>query len=87
MALAIESEAWERYPANGSRDGEGLEFNAMDSLRRLEDPEGIYFLEEGLGWVVGIAYWYAFASVFAVQNLAAAQLSTYWGLDQTWQVC
>ena len=45
------------------------------------------FVDEDLGWVVGIAYWYAFASVFAVQNLAAAQLSTYWGLDQTWQVC
>jgi amino acid transporter len=28
---------------------------------------------------------YAFASVFAVQNLAAAQLSTYWNLSETWQ--
>lgn len=43
------------------------------------------FVDEDFGWVVGIAYWYAFASVFAVQNLAAAQLSTYWGLAQTWQ--
>lgn len=43
------------------------------------------FVDEDLGWVVGIAYWYAFASVFAVQNLAAAQLSGYWGLTQTWQ--
>jgi hypothetical protein len=28
---------------------------------------------------------YAFASVFAVQNLAAAQLSTYWDISSTWQ--
>lgn len=46
MALAAEPEAWELYPNNWSRDGEGLEFNAMDSLRRLEDPDGVYFLEE-----------------------------------------
>lgn len=43
------------------------------------------FVDEELGWVVGVAYWYTFASVFAVQNLAAANLSQYWGLDQTWQ--
>lgn len=43
------------------------------------------FVDKDLGWVVGIAYWYAFASVFAVQNLAAAELSTYWGLSQTFQ--
>jgi amino acid permease len=43
------------------------------------------FVDQDLGWVVGIAYWYAFASVFAVQNLAAAGLSRYWGLSQTWQ--
>ncbi|KAL2011103.1 hypothetical protein VTN00DRAFT_3821 [Thermoascus crustaceus] len=43
------------------------------------------FVDEDLGWVVGVAYWYMFASVFAVQNLAAASLSQYWGLDQTWQ--
>jgi hypothetical protein len=44
--MATEPEDWERYPADWSRDGESLELNAMDSLRRLEDPEGIYFLEE-----------------------------------------
>jgi yeast amino acid transporter len=43
------------------------------------------FVDKDLGWVVGIAYWYAFASVFAVQNLAAAELSKYWGLSQTFQ--
>jgi yeast amino acid transporter len=42
-------------------------------------------VDADLGWVVGIAYWYAFASVFAVQNLAAAELSKYWGLSQTFQ--
>jgi len=43
------------------------------------------FVDKDLGWVVGIAYWFAFASVFAVQNLAAAELSKYWGLTQTFQ--
>ena len=28
---------------------------------------------------------YTFAAIFAVQNLAAANLSRYWGLSQTWQ--
>lgn len=28
---------------------------------------------------------YSMAAVFAVQSLAAAQLSMYWGLGQTWQ--
>lgn len=28
---------------------------------------------------------YSMAAVFAVQSLAAAQLSMYWGLNQTWQ--
>ncbi|KAN0066848.1 Amino acid permease/ SLC12A domain containing protein [Elaphomyces granulatus] len=43
------------------------------------------FVNEDLGWVIGIAYWYTFALVFAAQYLNAAILSTYWGLDQTWQ--
>jgi amino acid transporter len=43
------------------------------------------FVDEDLRWVIGIAYWYAFASVFAVENLAAAGLSNYWGLSQTFQ--
>jgi amino acid transporter len=43
------------------------------------------FVDEDLSWVIGIAYWYAFASVFAVENLAAAGLSNYWGLSQTCQ--
>jgi yeast amino acid transporter len=43
------------------------------------------FVDEDLSWVVGIAYWYAFASVFAVENLSAAGLSGYWGLSQTFQ--
>lgn len=43
------------------------------------------FVDEELGWVVGLAYWYAFVSVFAVENLAAAELSHYWGVSQTFQ--
>jgi len=43
------------------------------------------FVDEEFGWVVGIAYWYAFASVFAVQNLVAAQLASYWNLLGIWQ--
>ncbi|KAJ9637660.1 hypothetical protein H2199_007150 [Coniosporium tulheliwenetii] len=43
------------------------------------------FVDEDLGWVVGIAFWYTFAAIFAVQNLAAANMSRYWGLAQTWQ--
>jgi yeast amino acid transporter len=43
------------------------------------------FVDEDLSWVIGIAYWYAFVSVFAVENLAAAALSDYWGLSQTFQ--
>ncbi|KAN0083495.1 Amino acid permease/ SLC12A domain containing protein [Elaphomyces granulatus] len=43
------------------------------------------FVDKDLGWIIGIAYWYTFALVFAVQNINAAILSGYWGLDQTWQ--
>ncbi len=43
------------------------------------------FVDEDLGWVIGIAYWYAFASQFANQSLAAANLSTYWDLSPTFQ--
>lgn len=41
------------------------------------------FVDKDLSWVVGIAYWYAFASLSAVESLAAAGLSSYWGLGQT----
>jgi amino acid transporter len=63
------------------------------------------FVDEDLGWVVGIAYWsaffakqytallthidlkrFTFSSIFAVENLSAAGLSSYWGLSQTWQI-
>ncbi|KAF2097248.1 amino acid transporter [Rhizodiscina lignyota] len=43
------------------------------------------FVDRDLSWIVGIAYWYTFSSVFAVQNLAAANLSKYWGMSQLWQ--
>lgn len=43
------------------------------------------FVDRDLSWLVGIAYWYTFASTFAAQNLAAANLSRYWDLSQLWQ--
>lgn len=43
------------------------------------------FVDRDLGWVVGIAYWYTFSATFAVQNLAAANLSRYWDVSQLWQ--
>lgn len=44
--MAVATDAWKEYPANWSRD-DGILLNATDVVRRLEDPEGIYFLEEG----------------------------------------
>jgi hypothetical protein len=37
--------AWESYPENWSRD-DGISLNATELLRRLKDPDGIYFLDE-----------------------------------------
>ncbi|ORY60027.1 amino acid permease-domain-containing protein [Pseudomassariella vexata] len=39
------------------------------------------FVDEDLAWVVGVCYWYSFASVFALQMLGAAALLSYWGPD------
>ncbi|KAF7128788.1 hypothetical protein CNMCM5793_003697 [Aspergillus hiratsukae] len=47
-------------------------------VKELVDPD--------FGWVVGLAYWYTYAASFAVQNAAAAELATYWGLSPTWQI-
>lgn len=44
------------------------------------------FVDEDLGWVIGLAYWYSFASAFALENLAAAALSEYWRPGQTLQI-
>ncbi|KAF2671064.1 hypothetical protein BT63DRAFT_207132 [Microthyrium microscopicum] len=43
------------------------------------------FVDPDLAWVTSIAYWYAYASIFANQSLAAASLAGYWGLSKTWQ--
>jgi len=43
------------------------------------------FVDEDLGLVIGLAYWYSMASAFALENLAAASLSQYWGPGQTLQ--
>ncbi|CAN9417229.1 unnamed protein product [Alternaria alternata] len=44
------------------------------------------FVDEDLAWVIGIAYWFTYSSIFATQNLAAANLAVYWGLTQVWQI-
>lgn len=44
------------------------------------------FVDEDLAWAVGIAYWFTYSSIFATQNLAAANLAVYWGLKQVWQI-
>ncbi|CAN9425235.1 unnamed protein product [Alternaria alternata] len=44
------------------------------------------FVDEDLAWVIGIAYWFTFSSMFASQNLVAANLAVYWGLKQVWQI-
>ncbi|GIJ90969.1 hypothetical protein Asppvi_009934 [Aspergillus pseudoviridinutans] len=44
------------------------------------------FVDPDFGWVIGLAYWYAYAAAFAVQNAAVAELATYWELSLTWQI-
>ncbi|KAL1654225.1 hypothetical protein SLS61_003230 [Didymella pomorum] len=38
-----------------------------------------HFVDEDFGWAIGIAYWLTYSSIFAAQNMTAAQLSEYWG--------
>ena len=35
-------------------------------------------MDEDLAWVVGIAYWYTYASIFATQIFQAADFTHYW---------
>ena len=49
----------------------------MEFVKQFVDPE--------LAVVVGIAYWYSYASIFATMILATAQFSQYWHLSQVWQ--
>ncbi|PWY91789.1 hypothetical protein BO94DRAFT_573608 [Aspergillus sclerotioniger CBS 115572] len=44
------------------------------------------FVDDDLGWVIGVAYWYAYATTFTSQNSMAATLLEYWGLGTTWRV-
>ncbi|KAF1846862.1 uncharacterized protein K460DRAFT_362993 [Cucurbitaria berberidis CBS 394.84] len=44
------------------------------------------FIDEDFGWVIGIAYWFTYSSIFAAQNLMAANLAVYWGLKPVWQI-
>ncbi|KAL8877304.1 MAG: hypothetical protein Q9198_004653, partial [Flavoplaca austrocitrina] len=43
------------------------------------------FIDEDLATVVGIAYWYSYASLFATLIIAAAEFAGYWDLAQVWQ--
>ncbi|KAL9038649.1 MAG: hypothetical protein Q9180_003006 [Flavoplaca navasiana] len=43
------------------------------------------FIDEDLATVVGIAYWYSYASLFATLIIAAAEFTGYWDLAQVWQ--
>ncbi|RAH57611.1 amino acid transporter [Aspergillus piperis CBS 112811] len=44
------------------------------------------FVDEDFGWVIGLAYWYAYAATFASQTSMAATLLEYWGLATAWRV-
>ena len=43
------------------------------------------FVDEDLAWVVGIAYWYTYASIFATQIIQAANFTDYWDWAQFYQ--
>ncbi|PYI20669.1 amino acid transporter [Aspergillus violaceofuscus CBS 115571] len=43
------------------------------------------FVDDDLGWVIGLVYWYAYAASFASQNSMAGSLLAYWGLGTTWR--
>ncbi|KAK3175307.1 hypothetical protein OEA41_002554 [Lepraria neglecta] len=49
----------------------------MEFVRAFVDPD--------LAWVVGVAYWYTYSSIFAAQIIAAASFAEYWGLAQVYQ--
>ncbi|PYI31513.1 amino acid transporter [Aspergillus indologenus CBS 114.80] len=43
------------------------------------------FVDDDMGWVIGLAYWYAYAASFATQNNMAGALLEYWDLPTTWR--
>ncbi|KAG8531717.1 uncharacterized protein KY384_003349 [Bacidia gigantensis] len=43
------------------------------------------FVDEDLSWVIGVAYWYTWSSIFATQIIAAAAFTNYWGFAQVYQ--
>lgn len=43
------------------------------------------FVDPDLAVVVGIAYWYSYASIFATMVMSTAQFTEYWQLAQAWQ--
>lgn len=42
------------------------------------------FVDEELAWVIGIAYWYTWASIFANEMLNAAKIIQYWNPGPIW---
>ena len=42
------------------------------------------FVDPDWAWVIGIAYWYTYASFFATQLVFAASFAKYWQLQQIW---
>ncbi|PWY68486.1 amino acid transporter [Aspergillus heteromorphus CBS 117.55] len=43
------------------------------------------FVDDDLGWVIGLAYWYAYTASFSSQTVMAGTLLEYWGLSQAWR--
>ena len=44
------------------------------------------FVDREFSLVVGIAYWYTHASIFATMTLFAANFSTYWDTESRFQI-
>jgi yeast amino acid transporter len=43
------------------------------------------FVDKDLSIVVGVAYWFAYATAFAAFNINAANLLDYWGISDAWK--
>ncbi|PYH92925.1 amino acid transporter [Aspergillus ellipticus CBS 707.79] len=43
------------------------------------------FVDDDLGWAIGLLYWYAYAATFSSQSAMAATILEYWGLPQAWR--
>ena len=45
-----------------------------------------HFVDPDLAVVVGIAYWYSYASIFATLIISTVEFARYWHLTQVWQI-